>query len=80
MTNLLYDLKLGLIDSSGQSVGTSRRISTHEIHQVLLLSVCLQRLEELLHATSNARPNSNAEDARSTSHGNGATARGVERN
>lgn len=80
MTNLLYDSKLGLIDSSGQSVGTSRHISTHEILQVLRLSVCLKKLEDLLHATSNARPSSSAEDARSTSHGNGATARGVERN
>ena len=80
MTNLLYDSKLGLIDSSGQSVGTSRHISTQEIHQVLRLSVCLKKLEDLLHATSNARPSSSAEDARNTSHGNGATARGVERN
>ena len=80
MTNLLYDSRLGLIDSSGQSVGISRRISTQEIHQVLLLSVCLQKLEELLHVISNAKPNSNAAAVPSTSHGNGATARGVERN
>ena len=77
--SVLYDSRLGLIDSSGQSVATCRRISTQEIHQVLRLSVCLQKLEELLHATSNATPNSNAADAVTTSHGNGPSARGVVR-
>lgn len=77
--SVLYDSKLGLIDNSGQSVATCRRISTQEIHQVLRLSVCLQKLEELLHVTSSATPNSNAADAATTSHGNGPSARGVVR-
>lgn len=80
MTRKHYDSRLGSIDSCVLLDVTFKPTSMHATLEVHPLLECLPNSDTSSRKISSAKQSSSARAVRSTSHGNGATARGVGRN